>query len=240
MTTRNRVRPLVALRAMRKLGQDPDDTAQAIVVIAALAGNSNQRLLRRFRRSPRADAILRERRDLYHLLSDREGLLALPAGSLGREIGEWFAREQIGAQGLAQAAATARTQLGTTPPDGAEEQVFFTRLLNLHDVFHVLTGYDRDLRGEAAVLAFTLAQTRSPGIAYIVLRVLLRAGWGSEMGRLIRQGFRRGLRSAWLIDEEWEALMPRPIGEVRDRLGVGSPLAYQQLRSSRAPAVMAG
>ena len=72
-----------------------------------------------------------------------------------------------------------------------------TRLLNLHDVFHVVTGYDRDLRGEVAVLAFTLAQTRSPGIAYVLLRVLLRAGWSSEMGKLIRQGFRRGLRSAW-------------------------------------------
>lgn len=240
MAARNRIRPLVALRAMRKLGQDPDDTAQAIVVIAALAGNSNQRLLRRFRRSPRAEAILRERRDLYGLLGDLDGLLALPAGSLGRTIGEWFARERIGAQGLARAAAAARAQLGTTPPDGGDEQVFVTRLMNLHDVFHVLTGYDRDLRGEAAVLAFTLAQTRSPGIAYIVLRVLWRAGWRSEMGRLIRQGFRRGLRSAWLIDREWEALLLQPIDEVRERLGVGKPPIYEQVRSPAAPALTAG
>ena len=115
MAARDRIRPLIALRAMRKLGQDPDDTAQAIVVIA-VCGRSDQRLLRRFRRSPGAEAILRERRDLYSLLCNREGLLALPAGSLGREIGEWFARERIGAQGLAQAAVTARTQLGATPP----------------------------------------------------------------------------------------------------------------------------
>lgn len=239
MAARNHIRPLVALRAMRKLGQDPDDTAQAIVVIAALAGSSDQRLLRRFRRSPGAEAILRERRDLYSHLSDRDGLLALPEGSLGREIGEWFAREQIGAQGLAQAALTARTQLGAAPPDGGEEKVFLTRLLNLHDVFHVVTGYDRDLRGEVAVLAFTLAQTRSPGIAYILLRVLLRTGWNSEMGRLIRQGFRRGLRSAWLIDQDWETLLTRPVDEVRDQLGVGKPPVYQQMRSPGAPALTA-
>lgn len=237
MAARNRVRPLVALRAMRKLGENPDDTAQAIVVIGALAGNSQQRLLRRFRRSPRAEAILRERRDLYSLMSDREGLLALPQGSLGREIGEWFAREEISAQGLAQAAANARTQLAVAKPEGGDAQVFFTRLLNLHDVFHVVTGYDRDMRGEAAVLAFTLAQTRSPGVAYIVLRILLHAGWSSEMGRLIRQGFRRGLRSSWLIDQDWEALMARPIGEVRARLGVGAPPPYEQLRSAGAPAL---
>ena len=225
---------------MRKLGQDPDDTAQAIIVIAALAGNWSQRLMRRFRRSPRAEAILRERRDLFRLLDDRDGLLALPAGTLGREIGEWFARERIGTQDLAQAAASARAKLGATPPDGGDEQVLLTRLLNLHDVIHVLTGYDRDLRGEAAVLAFTLAQTRSPGIAYIVVRVLLRAGWGSEMGRLIRQGFRRGRQSAWLIDQDWEVLLTHPIDEVRARLGVGKPPTYQQLRSPGAPALTTG
>lgn len=239
MASRNRIRPLVAFRAMRKLGENPDDTSQAIVVIGALAGNSGRRLFRRFRRSPRAEAILRGRRDLYSILSDLERLRALPPGSLGSAIGEWFARERISAQGLAQASAMARTQLGTTPPDGDDERVFSTRLLNLHDVFHVLCGYDRDIRGEVAVLAFSLAQTRSPGIAYIVLRVLRRAGWNSETGKLIRQAFRRGLRSAWLVDQDWEALLLRPIDLVRAELFVGEPPVYEQMRSAGAPALLA-
>ncbi len=163
----------------------------------------------------------------------------MPAGSLGRAIGDWFARENISAQGLAQASVAARTQLGTTPPNGDDERIFSTRLLNLHDVFHVVTGYDRDLRGEIAVLAFTLPQTHSPGIAYIVLRVLRRVGWSSPMGQLIRQGFRRGLRSAWLVDQNWEGLLERPIDEVRRELGVGDPPAYEQMRSAAAPALSA-
>lgn len=236
MAPRNRIHPLVAFRAMRRLRENPDDTSQAIVVIAAMSGNSGRRLFRRFRRSPRAEAILRERRDLYAPLSDVDRLRALPAGSLGREIGEWFAREQISAQGLAQAALTARAELGATPPEGDDERVFSTRLLNLHDVFHVVTGYDRDLRGEVAVLAFTLAQTRNAGIAFLLLRVLRSEGWRSETGKLIRQGFRRGLRSAWLVDQDWEALLARPIAAVRSALAVGEPPAYQQLRSAGAPA----
>jgi ubiquinone biosynthesis protein COQ4 len=240
MASRNRLRPGVAFRAMRKLDENPDDTSQAIVVIGALAGNSGRRLYRRFARSPRAAAILRERRDLYPILSDLERLRAMPPGSLGRTIGDWFAREQISAQGLAQASAVARAQLGVTPPDGDPERVFSTRLLNLHDVFHVLTGYDRDLRGEVAVLAFTLAQTRNPGIAYLVLRVLRRAGWSSETGRLIRQAFRRGLRATWLIDQDWEDLLSRPIDDVRGELGVGAPPVYEQLRSAGAPALTPG
>lgn len=239
MAPRNRIRPLVALRAMRRLTDNPDDTSQAIVVIAAMSGNSGPRLFRRFRRSPNAEAILRERRDLYAPLCDVERLRSLPAGSLGREIGEWFAREHISAQGLAQAAVTARTALGATPPDGDAERVFSTRLLNLHDVFHVVTGYDRDLRGEVAVLAFTLAQTRNLGIGFLLLRVLRRVGWRSETGKLIRQGFRRGLRSTWLVDQDWEALLARPIAAVRRELAVGDPPAYEQLRSAGAPALTA-
>lgn len=239
MEARNRIRPLVALRAMRKLVDDPDDTAQAIVVIGALTGNSGKRLFRRFRRSPRAEAILRERRDLYANLNDLDRLRAMPPGSLGRAIGEWFAREQIGAQGLAQAAVLARSQLGVVDPDGDDERVFMTRLLNMHDIFHVLAGYDRDLRGEAAVLAFTLPQTRSPGIAYLVGRILWGAGLRSDMGRLVRQGFRRGRRSAWLVDQDWEALLERPLEEVRRELGVGDPPVYEQVRSAAAPALRA-
>lgn len=239
MAPRNRVRPLVAFRATRRLLQNPDDTSQAIVVIAALSGSSGKRLFQRFRRSPRAEGILRERRDLYDTLSDVARLRAMPPGSLGRAIGDWFTREKIGAEGLAQAAITARSELGATTPEADDEQVFTRRLLNLHDVFHVLAGYDRDLRGEAAVLAFTLPQVRNPGIGYLVLRILWQAGWRSDMGRLIRQGFRRGMRASWLVDQDWECLFERPIDEVRRTLGVGDPPVYQQVRSAGAPALTA-
>jgi ubiquinone biosynthesis protein COQ4 len=85
------------------------------------------------------------------------------------------------------------------------------------------------------VLAFTLAQTRSPGIGYLVYRALRSAGWNSETGRLIRQGFRRGRRAQWLVDQDWETLLERPIDEVREELGVGSPPSYRQVRSAGAP-----
>lgn len=230
-----RFHPLVAHRALRRLRDNPDDTAQAIVVIAALAGGSGQRLFRRFRRSPRASAILQARQDLYAQLADLEGLRAMPPGSLGRTIGDWFAHEAIGVNGLAQAAVSARSQLGTTAPASDDEQVFTARLLNLHDVFHVLTGYDRDLRGEAAVLSFTLAQTHNLGIAYLLLDVMRGAGWRSEMGRLIREGFQRGRRARGLLDQDWEALLHRPLSALRDELGVGEPRPYEQVRSSGAP-----
>jgi ubiquinone biosynthesis protein COQ4 len=162
----------------------------------------------------------------------------MPEGSLGRAIAEWYAREEISAEGLADASQAAFSEGGAGTPVASEDQrLFSARLRELHDVFHVLTGYDRDVRGELAVLAFTLPQTRNPGIGYIVLSILRQAGWRSEMGKLIRQGFRRGRRAQWLIAQDWEALFEQPLDQVREKLDVGTPPDYRQVRSAGAPAL---
>jgi ubiquinone biosynthesis protein COQ4 len=218
---------------MRALRENPDDTVAAIRVIGALAGNSSARSFRRFRRSPQGQLILREKRDLYALLSDSARLLAMPTGSFGRTLGDWFERENINTQGLAQASETARSR--SDRELSQEQEMYFSLLRNLHDVFHVLTGYDRDLRGESAVLAFTIAQNYNRGIAYLVFNALRAEGWNSRGGRLIRQAFRRGRHAKPLALQNWEELFERPIGEVRDQLGVGDPPVYEQLRSAGAP-----
>jgi ubiquinone biosynthesis protein COQ4 len=230
-----RIRPLVARRAMKALRENPDDTAQAIKVIGALAGNSGKRQLKRFKRSPVGAQILREQRSLYSILSDIDRLLAMAPGSLGRTIGDWFVRENISAQGLAQAGEAAYKELGVNRTVSDEEQIFGSRMRDLHDVFHVVSGYDRDARGEMAVLALTVAQTRSPGMAYMVWSALRRSGWNSEMGKLIRQGFRRGMKAKWLVDQDWETLLEEPIDEVREKLDLGPPPVYEQARTAGAP-----
>ncbi len=237
MALRNRIHPLVARRAMRALREDPDDTAAAIRVIVALSGNSVRRNFRRFRRSARGARILREKRDLYAMLTDHERLNAMPAGSLGRAVVDWFQRENISTTGLVQASEIARG--GADRQGSVDEQLYGSRLLNLHDVFHVVAGYDRDLRGESAVLAFTIAQNYNHGIAYLVWNALRAEGWNSPGGKLIREGYRRGRRAKPLAEQDWEELFERPIDEVRKELGVGAPPVYEQLRTAGAPALSA-
>ncbi|MCP4006581.1 MAG: hypothetical protein GY725_20575 [bacterium] len=235
-----RMRPLVAMRAMKKARQNPDDTALAIQVIGALSGNSSKRHFKRFKSSARGAQILRDKCDLYDVLTDKERLLAMPEGSLGRTLIEWFIREGISTEGLAQASAEAAEVLGdrgVTTSD--EEHVYGSRLRNLHDVYHVLAGYDRDLHGEVGVLAFGIAQTYNRGIAYLVFQAVRRAGWNSELGKLARQGYRRGKRAKPLAEQDWAALFERPIDVVREELEVGPPPVYEQLRSAGAPALSA-
>jgi ubiquinone biosynthesis protein COQ4 len=134
MARSTRLRPLVAYRAMRVLRQNPDDTAQAIMVIAALSGNSGRRLFKRFERSPLGVRILRERRDLYDILSDTDGLRAMPEGSLGKTIGDWFVRENI------STGSNEQGRRGKWLRMCRRRTVFSTRLRNLRDVFHVVAG----------------------------------------------------------------------------------------------------
>ena len=237
MARQNRMHPIVAMRAMREVREDPDDTSAAIRVVAALSGNSGRRAFKRFQRSASGARILREKRDLYDVLVDQERLLAMAPGSLGRTIIEWFLRENISTEGLAKASQAAR---GGVDEDISEaERISGQRMLNLHDVFHVVAGYDRDLRGEAAVLAFTIAQSYTRGVAYLVWTALRDEGWGSTTGKLIRDAYRRGKRAKQLVGQDWEALLEQPIGEVREQLGVGEPPLYEQVRSAGAPALPA-
>ncbi len=221
-----------ANRAMQAVDSDPDNTEAAIRAITAMAGNSQRRCFRRFRRTTAGQALLEQRPELYERMSNLEYLLGLPEDTLGHAIGEFYDTEEISAQGLeaaSEAAADGR------PAQESEFDWFTRRTRDLHDVFHVLTGYGRDLRGEGAVLAFTVAQTWHTGLGYLVYRSLRGSGWRSPQGRLIREAFRRGRRCRWLINADWESLLEQPLERLREELGVGPATEYEPIRSAGAP-----
>jgi ubiquinone biosynthesis protein COQ4 len=233
----DRIRPLDALRAIRALLRYPDDTSRVFEVFVALSGRAGARLFDRFQRTTRGARLLRERPTLLDALAARERLLALPPGSLGRAYAEFMSREQISADGLVTASESARGMVSSLP----EERLWFgARLRDMHDLWHVVTGYERDLVGEASLLAFTYAQTRNRGIGFIVAVAYLKAGGGHpDARRLMREAYRRGRRAAWLPEQDWEALLERPLEQVRHELAVGAPPSYTQLRSDGAPALAA-
>lgn len=232
----DRIRPLEALRAVRALIADPDDTARVFDVIDALSGRNGELTFERFRRSATGQRLLEERPDLLATLSDRERLLTLPPDSLGRTYGEFMSREQISADGLV--GASEEGGRGPDPYLPEERRWFGARLRDMHDLWHVVTGYNRDLAGEAALLAFTYAQIRNRGIGFIVAAAWWKAGSENrDARRLIREGYRRGCRAEFLPAEDWEALLEVPLAQVRSRLGVGDPPQYEQMRSAGAPAL---
>jgi ubiquinone biosynthesis protein COQ4 len=229
----DRIRPLAALRAIRALIRHPDDTALVFEIIEALSGRTRARVFDRFRTTESGRRLLAERPNLLERLTNRDALLALPPGTLGRTYGEFMSREQISADGLVDASSN---WLRDDLPD--DRRWFADRLRDTHDLWHVVTGYGRDLVGEASLLSFTYAQTRNLGIGFIVAVAYLRARGPFRPGRrLLRDGYRRGRRAAWLPGVEWEQLLDQPLARVREQLGVGEPTSYQPIRSEGAPAL---
>jgi ubiquinone biosynthesis protein COQ4 len=218
------LQPLRAWRAVRALSQNPDDTAQVFALIEALTGVSTPRWISRRLAGSR---MSRERPDVLAQLMDRDALRRMQAGSLAHAYLRFVESEGITAEGLRQASDHGENDRAITP----EVEYFRRRMRDTHDLWHAVLGYRGDVLGEASVLAFTFAQTRNPAIGVLVL-VGLSKLYAPEARRLILAALARGFRAAWFPEQEWEALLPLPLEEVRRRLRVGPPPDYLPVRTS--------
>jgi ubiquinone biosynthesis protein COQ4 len=220
--------PLRALRALRELVKNPDDTRHVFTVVESLSGHAPLRTLARFRRSASGQRLLAQRSQILHLLRDRARLEAMPEGSLAHAYLAFLDREKISADGLVQASIEGDT--GITVP-GSELEYVGDRLRDTHDLWHTVSGYHGDLFGEAALLAFIGVQIGNPGVALIVLTALLRAR-DPRLVKMVLRAIASGTRSEWLPPVEWETLLPLPLDEVRRRLKIEPVPAYETVRSA--------
>ena len=216
-----------AWRALRNLMADPDATEHVFVIIDALSGNSGERQFQRFAKTPVGRRTLEEKTDILDVLSDRESLHGLAPDSLGKIYANFMTDEQISADGLVEASE----EVGRVLRKNEDRNRFGMRMRDSHDLWHCVTGYSRDLVGEASLLAFTFAQTRNPGIGSIVAMAYLKAGAIPGARKSITQGYRRGRRAKWLPSADWENLLARSLEDVRAELEVGPIPQYTEMRS---------
>jgi ubiquinone biosynthesis protein COQ4 len=195
-------------RALSALMRDPDDLPQVFTLIEAISGTAPHRLLRRFRRT------------------DREALRAMPEGSLGRAYLAFVESEGISPEGIRDASTRNRER-----PVPEAFAYLHGRMRDTHDLWHAATGYRGDVRGELALLAFTLAQNWNTGVALIVGTAIVK-GLGGGATEMILDGYRRGRGAAWLPAQDWESLLALPLCEVRQRLKLGAPAEYVPLRTT--------
>jgi ubiquinone biosynthesis protein COQ4 len=213
-----------ARRALNRLIADPERTEQVFELIDALAGNSGERLFQRVLRAPGAAALFDEKPSLLAALGDLSQLETLPAGSFGREYARFMREGGIEAQGLVEASEEADRGTREVPLD-PDREWFYARLRDMHDLWHVLTGYGRDVAGEAANLAFTYAQTRNRGVGAIVLAAVAIGPKSLDLAwpRYLWRAWRRGARATLLPAARYETLLPLPLAEVRRQLGIAPP-----------------
>ena len=224
-----RLHPIAALRALRNLIRDREDTRQVFLLIEALRGKTTLRQLARFRQSETGRAMLAERRSLLARLGDRASLAALPPGSLGRTYYEFMAAEDLSAEKLVELSKIQR------PPSGDEFTWFRERNREMHDLLHITAGYGRDPLGEVCVTAFSYAQTGLRGFAVIATVAgfrIARRLCSLYALRAVYEAYRQGRRAAWVIGADWESLLSQPVDSVRAQFRVSTPTYYPRVLPS--------
>jgi len=217
-----------ALRALRALLADPDDTAKAIEVTLSIGARDFERSFQRFAATAEGRALLAERPSLAAALSDRASLAQMDPESLGRGYLAYLERTGFTTTGLLelQDATQARWEREEGfPPMDALRAWYRDRWLLVHDLLHIVTGYDTDDLGEAALLAFSQPQIRGRANA------LLTAGATFEVFRVLGpswlvyqfRAWRRGGRAVPVIALPWEELLPLRVATVRRIARVGEP-----------------
>jgi ubiquinone biosynthesis protein COQ4 len=226
-----RVQPLKALRALGRLLKDKEDTAQVFEIMRALSGRSIPNGYAKLLKSPAGGSIAFRHQELAEILSDREFLSRLPEGSVGRAYLHFTTSENISAQGLIE---ESRKGMEDEALDSEHPYAWYgRRMRDIHDLWHVLTGYGRDALGETCVVSFSYAQTKSAGFALIgaagALKLRKEIGGGHPFVGAAWQAYRNGAKAAWLPGEDYVRLLSENLDAARARLNIARPTIYEAI-----------
>ena len=226
-----------AWQALRALLKGQGDPATGARLSLALGARRWYRVLRdKIRAYPGGAELLAEKPAMSALLNDWEQLRQLPEGSVGREYLAWAEREQLTVQGLEEAVAPVFARMPT------EELEFVrNRSRDLHDLFHVLTGYGRDSGGETALLVFSSIQHGNKSLRVLSWVGLLRSAFKGrfDIVRLRHRARHRARQAELLIAQPWHLLLDQPLDVVRAELGLSTPPQYRPFNASEVESIQA-
>ena len=215
-----------AWRSLQKLLADKEDTRQVFEIMRALNGKSTANGYIKLLETPEGGRMAFERKEFADKLMDDAWLDSLPAGSVGAAYREFIRAEDLSAEGLADV-----SREGISDVDNPHPYAWFgRRTRDVHDIWHILTGYHRDALGEACLVAFSYAQTKGLGWALIAFGAASRSrGTGYPAIKAIWQGYQRGKAAKWLLGEDYESLLAEPLEAARKRLSLTPPTIYDSI-----------
>lgn len=185
-----------------------------------------QKSFERFKKSAVAEKVFAADKELINIQSDREYLMSLPKGSLGREFLsfmdenlDFYAGYQYDMYKDAWADAI----------DSEEKKRFMSRLFACHDFVHLTVGWSRMILGEAHAAAFhsTSHQNDSNSFKFLVavghIKVLatakdLKTLW--MFIKSIREAKQLSKKIPFIATIDWESMMALPLEEVKKKIGV--------------------
>lgn len=219
-----------AFKLLPTVLKDPADTIRGMAFYKALGGKPiSDDLVDFIKNSEDGRRMLEDRIDIFPLLTDRERLRALPSDTLGYQYITWADKEGIYPEGLVEIAQG----LGMYSDNNNDQDLEFLerRQQVLHDLYHLLTGYNRDTGGEMALLTFSAIQEKNTAMQIIAwlgqIMFLIRLRF--DLFKLRNEAKRKARQSPLLITQHWGDLIEQPIDEVRKQLGLFPVPVYKEL-----------
>jgi len=225
-----------AWRSLQRLLADKEDTTQVFEIMRALNGASTAKAYHRLLETPYGGRLAYERKEFAERLMDDAWLDSLPAGSVGAAYREFVRAENLSAEGLAMVSRQGLAEIEERHPYAWMGR----RTRDVHDIWHILSGYGRDALGEACLVAFSYAQTKGLGWALIAFGAISRSPGTYPYRKAIWQGYLRGRRAKWLLGEDYESLMAEPLDAARRRLGITPATVYDSIPLEARDGAVAG
>jgi ubiquinone biosynthesis protein COQ4 len=216
---------LAAGRAIGRLLADKEDTKSVFEIMQALSGKTIPNGYRKLLSSVEGGKIALNAQELQPILDDHLTMAKLPKDSVGRAYLDFVQGRKISAQGLAEESRKTGNEIDARHPYAW----YARRMRDVHDLWHVLTGYETDALGEVCVVAFSYAQTKSAGFALIAAagsHELQRLLPGHPVRKAAWQAYMNGRRAAWLPVQDYPALLAEPLVSARQRLNIAAPSHY--------------
>jgi ubiquinone biosynthesis protein COQ4 len=224
-----------AIDALKKLLANGDDTAQVFRIMRSLNVGNAPRNYAKLIATGQGGRIAHERVELAKRFSDRAWIDGFAPGTVGAAYRAFLDATGYSADGLVEVSRLEPAEADVPHPYAWMGR----RTRDIHDIWHVLTGYKADESlGEAALVAFSYAQDGGLGWAFIAAGAALKSRkvtGNTLFARAVWEGYRNGRRAKWLPGEDYEALMAEPLEAARRRLNIPTPVLYLKAQAELGP-----
>ncbi|MEO0981588.1 MAG: Coq4 family protein [Pseudomonadota bacterium] len=168
---------------------------------------------------------------------DLDALKACPEGSLGRGYADFLIDNQLEKNLAVNYQAYHDMLAGDGKLDRMPGDLRYAiiRGFQIHDIQHVLTGYEPTSLGEIGLQAFCLGQIRFPYFGMWISNVTTRMTYLhpemiTPIMDWVSEGWRYGRTAANLQFERWEDRFDEPLSDLRAEFGIrpegGGPVAH--------------
>ena len=220
------------LARARRVGPEPETVFR---LFRPFHGPEFDAIYRRVMADPTGRRLLREGRSLHPALLDFARLRALPDGTLGREYLRFMERNRIDVVSFAEASLR-HMQREDYATD--EAWALANRARDVHEIVHLISGYGTDVLGEMCELAFNIREDPRPKATWLAVRgniAKFRRMGAHHAEPVIRQAWARGQKAGLMVGTDWEALLDRPLADIREQLGIDEPPAYDPVPAPGEP-----